>query len=90
MAEGQFNFKANGKISPYIGLAMGLTIFHASAATGTVGAVSYSVGGGTSTDFAMLVKGGVFFGDEGKYYAELPLGTMGSAFAIFPTIGMKF
>jgi len=89
MAEGQFNFKGNGKITPYAGLAMGLGIFHSSASVSVTGFGTSGVSS-TSTDFAMLAKGGVFFGNEGKYYAELPLGTLGSSFAIFPTVGMKF
>lgn len=90
MAEGQFNFKGTGKITPYAGLSMGVSIFHGSAATVTALGTTVSVGGGTTTNFAMLAKGGLFFGEENKYFAELPLGTMGSAFAIFPTFGMRF
>ena len=94
MAEGQFNFKNTNKLTPYAGLSMGVAISHSSYTSPTYTFGGTTIGGttasGTDTSFAMLVKGGVFFGNDGKYYAELPLGTMGSAFAIFPTVGMKF
>ena len=94
MVSSQMNFKASGKITPYAGLAMGVSIFH-SGAVSTVASAFNALGLGTtisanSTDFALLAKGGIFFGDEGKYFAELPLGTMGSSFAVFPNVGMKF
>jgi len=88
MAAGQFNFKGNGKVTPYAGLSMGLSIVHASSSV-TVGTVTVG-GSATATDFAMMAKGGLYFGEAQKYYAELPLGTLGGAFAIFPSVGMKF
>ena len=90
LVQGQFNFKGNGKITPYAGLAMGLSIYHVSIDVPAIVAAYVPSVSATSTNFAMLVKGGIFFGEDQKYFAELPLGTMGSAFAIFPTIGMRF
>ena len=91
MAAGQFNFKGNGKITPYAGLSMGVSINHASAsAVNPITGVTLASVSATSTNFAMMVKGGLYFGESQKYFAELPLGTMGSAFAIFPNVGMKF
>jgi opacity protein-like surface antigen len=89
MAAGQLTFKQTANMTPYAGLAMGVGIGHASISstnpfTGTTSSVS-----NTATDFAMLVKGGVNF-SGGKYYAELPLGTLGNAFCIFPSVGMNF
>ena len=89
MAAGQFNFKGNGKITPYAGLSMGLSIIHAGASVTVPGITTVSVSA-TTTDFAILAKGGLYFGEAQKYYAELPLGAMGGAFAIFPSVGMKF
>ena len=91
MAASQFNFKGNGNITPYAGLSMGLSIVHASAPNITTPfGVTVIGGSATSTDFAMVAKGGVYFGEKQAYFAELPLGTMGNAFTIFPTVGMKF
>ncbi len=95
MASSQMNFKSSGKITPYAGLAMGVGIFHSGAASSvastlaSLGFTTASVSA-TSTDFALLAKGGIYFGEESKYYAELPLGTLGNSFTIFPSVGMKF
>jgi len=88
MAASQMNFKSTGKITPYAGLAMGVGIFHGGVSVSILG-TTYGASS-TSTDFAMLAKGGIKFGEDQKYFAELPLGTMGSAFAVFPNVGMKF
>lgn len=94
MVSSKMTFKASGKITPYAGLAMGVGIFHSGAASDVASALSAlglsSSVSATSTDFALLAKGGINFGDDNKYFAELPLGTMGNAFAILPNVGMKF
>jgi opacity protein-like surface antigen len=93
MAAGQFNFKGNGKITPYAGLSMGVSIVHLSTgSSATVNGVTIATAStsSTSTDFAIMAKGGLYFGEAQKYYAEIPLGAMGGAFAIFPSVGMKF
>lgn len=92
MVSSQMNFKQSGKIVPYAGLAMGVGIFHSGAASAYASALT-ALGvptSSTSTDFALLAKGGLKFGEDNKYFAELPLGTMGNAFAIFPNVGMNF
>jgi len=93
MAQGQFNFKGNGKITPYAGLGMGISIEHASTgSTVTDNGLILNVPSqsATAVDFAIMAKGGLYFGEAQKYFAELPLGSLGGAFAIFPSVGMKF
>lgn len=91
MAEGQFNFKGNGKITPYAGLSMGVGIAHSTGSSVTVGAITVtSTASDTSANFALLAKGGLYFGEEQKLFAELPLGVFASAFTIIPTFGMRF
>lgn len=93
MVSSQMTFKSSGKITPYAGLAMGVGIFHSGAASSVASALNalgVTTVSATSTDFALLAKGGINFGEDNKYFAELPLGTMGNAFAVFPNVGMKF
>jgi hypothetical protein len=94
MVSGQLTFKRTGNITPFAGLAMGVGIFHADLGLTAEQEAAINAAGGdissTNTDFALLVKGGVYFGEDQKYYAELPLGTLGNAFAILPGVGMKF
>lgn len=80
MATGKYLFEASGMIKPYVALAMGISIFH-----GSVAGIS-----DTSAKFGLLVRPGMSFGQEGKLFAELPLGTMGGGFAILPSFGYHF
>ena len=80
LATGSYEFKVAGEIKPYLGIGLGLSFAHAS-----LGNVSAS-----STDFAFLFKPGVNFGDAHRCYFELPIGTMGSGFALLPSIGYHF
>lgn len=93
MAAGQLTFKPTGNMTPYAGLAMGVGIYHFNSGLTAAQEAALNAAGAsvttTSTYFAMLVKGGVNF-SGGKYYAELPLGTLGNAFCIFPSVGMNF
>lgn len=91
MAAGQFNFKGNGKITPYTGLAMGVGVAHVNSATvGIAGIATVTTTSSTSAYFALLAKGGLYFGEEQKLFAELPLGVFASTFTIIPTFGMRF
>ncbi len=80
-----YDFPSQGGIRGYLGLGLGLSIYH----TGT-----YSIGNSTidtsSTDvfFTGLLIPGIKLSDE--YYAELPFGSMGGGFVLFPSIGMHF
>ncbi len=81
LATGAYEFKHDTDgFMPYVGLAMGISISHASA-----GGLSAS-----STDFAILFKPGANFGEGKKYFVELPIGTMGGDFCILPSVGMHF
>ncbi len=86
MASTQLTFKPAGNFVPYAGLSMGVGIFHASLDINIPG-IDVS---NTNVDFAMFVKGGASFGENQKYFAELPLGTLGNSFSIIPSFGMKF
>jgi hypothetical protein len=94
MVSGQLTFKKTGSITPYAGLAMGVGIFHVDTGLTSEQEAALEAAGAdvsaTDVDFAMLVRGGVYFGDDNKFFAELPLGTLGNAFAILPGFGMKF
>jgi hypothetical protein len=94
LAAGQLTFKKTGGITPYAGLAMGVGIFHVNLGlTSEQEAVLKAAGAdvsSTDVDFAILVKGGIAFGEDQQFFAELPLGTLGNAFAILPGFGMKF
>jgi hypothetical protein len=79
MASTQLTFKPAGNFVPYAGLSMGVGISHAGVDVSN-----------TNVDFAMFVKGGATFGENQKYFAELPLGTLGNSFSIIPSFGMKF
>lgn len=89
MATGKYNFAASSNIKPYVGLDMGLAIAKSSDVTVTVLGVTTTVSGGSATKFALLARPGINFGEGGKWFAELPLGTFG-AFVILPTFGYHF
>ncbi len=66
---------------PYVGIGVGLDISHTNNDNGT--------GSNTGADFAFLFKPGVKW-SGGKYYFEVPLGTVASAFYLLPSIGVHF
>ena len=88
MAASQLTFKPTGSFVPYAGLSMGIGIFHFSNSTNNF--FGNTATSNTTTDFAMFVKGGANFGQNQKYFAEVPFGTLGNAFSIIPSFGMKF
>jgi hypothetical protein len=94
LAVGQLNLQSTGSITPYFGLGMGIGILHVNLDNSvvSVGGISISTDSysGTHTDIALLAKAGLNFGDHRQFFAELPLGTLGKAFSILPTVGMKF
>jgi len=75
LATGTYELKSSGNFKPYFGAGIGVSIAHAE---------------GTSTNFAFQVDPGIGFGEGGKYYIELPLGTMAKNFFILPSIGVHF
>ena len=72
-------FQPYEAVVPYIGIGIGLSVAH----------VSYMGMGNSSTDFAFMFKPGIKF-SGGRYYFELPLGTMAGDFAFLPSLGMHF
>jgi opacity protein-like surface antigen len=88
LAIGTYDFRVtSGTIKPYVGLGLGVAISHANG----VDVPGFgTIGGGSSTDFAWQLKPGAGFGNEGKMYVELPLGTISGTFYIIPSIGMHF
>jgi hypothetical protein len=77
LAIGSYQFNTTGTLKPYLGLGLGATIFHASSV-------------GTSTKFMFLFKPGFAFGQDEKYYFELPLGTLDGTFVVIPSVGTHF
>lgn len=94
LATGTFLIPTHSELKPYIGLGMGVGIAHVSIGNTsvTVGGVTVSTGGasGTNVDFALLIKPGVEIAPDRKFFAELPFGTLGSDFAILPSVGYHF
>jgi hypothetical protein len=94
LVAGQLTFKKTGDITPYTGLAMGVGIFHVDLGLSSEQEAALKAAGAdissTDVDFALLVKAGVMFGDDNRFFAEIPFGTLGNAFAILPGFGMKF
>ena len=84
MANGSYLFKNTGEMfKPYIGLSMGFSIDHTSFD-------SSFFPSDTSVHFALLARPGMSFGENHQWFAELPIGTMFTGFALFPTIGYHF
>ncbi len=84
LAAAEYDFKTSDSLKPYIGIAMGISIAHASYSTGFGTSTSAS-----STDFAFLFTPGVNF-TSSNYFAELPIGVLNTEFALLPTVGMHF
>jgi hypothetical protein len=76
-------------LKPYLALAMGLGIDHSSGEAIVANAVT-KVASETNIHFTLLARPGVTFGEEQRWFAELPIGVMFTDFAILPTIGYHF
>ncbi|MBC7397720.1 MAG: outer membrane beta-barrel protein [Bdellovibrionales bacterium] len=72
----EYEFRTSNSLKPYIGVGLGLTIAKAS-------------GFDSSTDFGFLFIPGVNC-EDGHYFAEIPIGTLGGGFAVLPSVGMHF
>jgi hypothetical protein len=74
-------------LKPYLALGMGLGIDH----NGAVKRSGVTVQSGeTNVHFTLLARPGVTFGEEQRWFAELPFGVLFTEFAILPTIGYHF
>jgi hypothetical protein len=86
LVNGRYTFSSTGSITPYVGMSMGISIAPGSSTT----VAGITVTSSSSTAFTFLARGGVNFGSENRFFAELPLGAMSSAFAILPSFGYRF
>jgi hypothetical protein len=92
MATGKYTFHVSGSIKPYVAVGLGIALLHANGVSFTNPFTGTTTTGGsdTSVKFAFLARPGINFGQADKFFAELPLGTIGSGFAILPTFGLRF
>ena len=93
LATAQYEIKTTNAMKPYAGIGIGFAFAHASQGSSTVTAAGATVTvdgpSASSTDFAFLFIPG-FNCEDGKYYAELPIGVINTSFALLPTVGMHF
>ncbi len=90
MATGTYLMNIPGEFKPYFGAGLGISFDHASTGDVTVGPVTVSGTSSTDVHFAFLAIPGMSFGNDGKFYAEIPIGTLYDGFAVLPTFGMHF
>ena len=77
-ATATYEISNGGGLRPYIGVDLGIAIFN----------VSRGGFSNTSVEFTGLLVPGVHINE--KTYLELPFGTIGGAFTLLPSVGMKF
>ena len=82
------NYDRPPTLHPYVGLGLGLGIFHGGASV-TVGSTTVGASA-TSADFHGELKLGAAFQDGPGLTAELRVGLVGSRFLLAPTIGWNF
>lgn len=88
-ATATYELKTEGGFKPYFGVDIGFAIFHSSGADVIVpGLGTQTIGGDTNIRFLGMVRPGAHLGQ--RYYIEVPVGVIGSNFAIIPSVGMHF
>ena len=85
-ATASYEIKNGGGLRPYIGVDMGIAIYHTNDIT--VGGFTLANSSSTSVKFAGLIVPGVHFTHQ--IFGELPFGTIAGGFTIFPSVGMHF
>jgi outer membrane protein W len=85
-ATASYEIKNGGGLRPYIGVDMGIAIYHTNNIT--VAGFTVANSSNTSVKFAGLIVPGVHFTHQ--IYGELPFGTIAGGFTIFPSVGMHF
>jgi outer membrane protein W len=85
-ATASYEVKNGGGLRPYIGVDMGIAIYHTNDIK--VGGFTVANSSRTSVEFTGLIVPGVHFTNQ--IYGEIPFGTVAGGFTIFPSVGTHF